>query len=318
MIFDIAHKRMRLAIEELIQTKKPNTKRAYLAVWTAWVEFLGKRKLNKADVVDVAKFMEQISKRNGQTGRFDGNRKAAQSTIAHRLSVMKTFYELAIGMGIVNKNPFANSCFDYLRRYEFNKRPTDMLDFESVMKLINTPCECSKEGVRDRAILALLFGGALRRTETTEIRIADIKLLDDGCFSVFLRNTKNGESITQPLPNWVSPYLSALVVQRKAEGATEFCFLLTDYFRLFNQSDKKPLDSKTVYRILKRHAVQCGLSEHITPHSARATAITRLLELGVTHREVGKFSRHSSTASVEKYDKRRKTVSRAVANLLKY
>jgi integrase len=43
----------------------------------------------------------------------------------------------------------------------------------------------------------------------------------------------------------------------------------------------------------------------VTPHSARATAITRLLEQGFSHREVQEFSRHSSVLMVEKYDKRR-------------
>lgn len=61
----------------------------------------------------------------------------------------------------------------------------------------------------------------------------------------------------------------------------------------------------TLYGSWVRALTRAGLDpRHYTPHSARATAITKLLADGVPHREVQEFSRHSSVRMVERYDKR--------------
>jgi integrase len=61
-----------------------------------------------------------------------------------------------------------------------------------------------------------------------------------------------------------------------------------------------------------------GAGRYATPHSARATAITKLLADGIPHREVQEFSRHSSIQMVEWYDKRRFSVEQSPAKELSY
>jgi integrase len=61
-----------------------------------------------------------------------------------------------------------------------------------------------------------------------------------------------------------------------------------------------------------------GAGPHVTPHSARATAITKLLTDGIPHREVQAFSRHASIQMVEHYDKRRFDVERSPAKGLEF
>ncbi len=56
----------------------------------------------------------------------------------------------------------------------------------------------------------------------------------------------------------------------------------------------------------------------MSPHSARATAITKLLDSGFSHRDVQEFSRHASVQMVEIYDKRRLQVDESPAKKLEF
>ena len=67
----------------------------------------------------------------------------------------------------------------------------------------------------------------------------------------------------------------------------------------------RPLSTSGLYSLFTQYCRLAGASKYITPHSARATAITKLLADGIPHRQVQEFSRHSSVQMVEVYDKRR-------------
>jgi integrase len=73
-----------------------------------------------------------------------------------------------------------------------------------------------------------------------------------------------------------------------------------------------------LYRLFKHYCEKAGATQFLTPHSARATAITKLLADGIPHREVQEFSRHSSIQMVELYDKRRLTVEENPGKELDY
>ena len=64
--------------------------------------------------------------------------------------------------------------------------------------------------------------------------------------------------------------------------------------------------------------MRAGAGNFVSPHSARATAITKLLSDGFSHREVQEFSRHASIQMVEVYDKRRISIDDNPASDLDY
>jgi integrase len=80
----------------------------------------------------------------------------------------------------------------------------------------------------------------------------------------------------------------------------------------------KPMSDTGLYLLFKQYCMAAGAGMHATPHSARATAITKLLADGIPHREVQEFSRHSSIQMVEWYDKRRFSVEESPAKELSY
>ena len=83
-------------------------------------------------------------------------------------------------------------------------------------------------------------------------------------------------------------------------------------------NSQKPISDTGVYLLFKHYCQVVGAGTHATPHSARATAITKLLADGIPHRQVQEFSRHASIQMVEWYDKRRFSVDENAGVGLEY
>jgi integrase len=194
-----------------------------------------------------------------------------------------------------------------------------MISFDLVMSIVTAPDAQSPKGVRDRAILALLFGGALRRSELTQLRIGDVRQSSNGTSFLYLRSTKAKVDAQQALPKWSVTYLLAHLEQRRAEGGSEHDYLFVGYT---GQGGKVPsstaISDVGVYQLFKNYCSAVGAGPYVTPHSARATAITKLLTDGIPHREVQAFSRHASIQMVEHYDKRRFDVEKSPAKGLTF
>ena len=168
-------------------------------------------------------------------------------------------------------------------------------------------------------ILAVLFGGGLRRSEAIAIRLADVRRTNAGTMFVRLRATKAGKDADQALPAWAAKHIDTLVSIRKRDGAEDGDHLFVSYRgRGGKTATNHPLSDSGLYKLFKSYCVRAGAGSFASPHSARATAITKLLDSGVSHREVQEFSRHASVQMVEVYDKRRIGVDENPAKDLDY
>jgi integrase len=160
----------------------------------------------------------------------------------------------------------------------------------------------------------LFFGAALRRSEVIGLRVGDVLTSPEGTAYLRLVQTKSQKVQTVALPEWASPEVLALVDQRIGEGAKLDDELCVTYFE---RDRTQPLSDSTIYRIFKRYCKDLGLPD-ISPHCARVTAITQLLDQGLPHREVQELSRHASVTMVERYDRRRVEIDNSASKKLKY
>lgn len=231
----------------------------------------------------------------------------SNATIYKKLVALRRIYRMLIGAGIgINQNPFDSDRVPPPAKESGRKRPTEMIDFELVKHIINAPDISTSKGLRDRALLAILFGGGLRRSEVIKIRIGDLKTSSGGTQFVFLRSTKAKKDADQALPRWAATALQELKESRIKEGANDGDYLFVSYRgRGGTTPTPNPLSDNGLYRLFKQYCLLGGAGLNVTPHSARATAITKLLTDGIPHRLVQEFSRHSSIQMVELYDKRR-------------
>lgn len=346
--------RVWLRISAFLSLKSPATRVTYSGILNEWCEFLGatagtpesaERIVAATDLHAIAyrKFLEA---RPGEKPRFErsikstttsreirasvatgrGKKKdgldATQSnaTIHKKFAALRRIYRMLVASNVgIMENPFEADKVPPPPKDAGRKRPTQMIDFELVMEIVSMPDLTTPKGRRDRAILALLFGGGIRRSELVALRIGDVRRTSSGTTFLYLRHTKAKRDAEQALPAWAAEPLWELIAERKREKASDGDYLFLGFTgRAGQKASDKPISDTGVYLLFKQYCMAAGAGAFATPHSARATAITKLLADGIPHREVQEFSRHASIQMVEWYDKRRFDVEQSPARGLTY
>jgi integrase/recombinase XerD len=225
----------------------------------------------------------------------------ADATISQRFHLIRRLFRYLVGLGLVKFNPFDAIHYDVPRRQRRQKRPTKLISFEIIDRILDMPDRRTKEGRRDYCFLCILFGGGLRRSEAWALNVDDVVISQTGTLCLSLRNTKNGQTQLQSLPSWAAGAFSELVSQRHGEGARPGDPLFVFYH--CNGLPRDRLAVETLYRIYGRYTEKAGLGK-IAPHSARASAATYLLSQGCSEISVANFLRHENENQVRVYDKR--------------
>lgn len=337
-------------IDAFLSLKAEKTRETYRGVLTEWCAFLGAgygsinaaKLLVSAQDLHALAFRAWLERRPGHMPR--GERRESKSreialrtatkrerktgyeatlsnaTIAKKFAVLHRIYRVLIGAGLTDGlNPFDPDRAPPPPKNSGRKRPTEMIDFSLVKKIISLASASDPKGLRDKAVLAALFGGGLRRSEVVKLKVGDLRKTRSGTIFLYLRATKSNRDAQQALPPWAAKILLSLLDSRLSQQATSSDFLFVSFTGKGGRvPTQQPLSTSGVYQLFKHYCRLAGVGPYVSPHSARATAITRLLAAGIPHREVQEFSRHSSVQMVELYDKRRIGVDENAAKDLKY
>ena len=339
------------ALSAFLSLKSSNTQSTYLGVIKEWCNFLGAEPGTEkaADLFIAASDIQAVAYRNwlnsrvGQRPRAEASEKPehslpvaskkkkkvrqdgyqstlSPSTIRKKLAILRRTYRAAIGYGVgVERNPFESEKIPPPSATAGQKRPTEMIDYKTVQTIIDLPDTENPKGLRDATILAVLFGAGLRRGEIIHLRLADVKRSSRGTTYLRLRLTKGKRDSDQALPNWTSSLVHELIASRRDQGAKDGDFLFISYRGKGGlHPTSHHLSDSGLYHLFKRYCNAAGVTHVVSPHSARATAITKLLDDGLTHREVQDFSRHASVQMVEVYDKKRKSIDESPAKELEF
>lgn len=244
----------------------------------------------------ILKYLEHLRLKRGVEDP-SGHASWASKTIRRSLVVIKSIYAL---------NRLDPSIFDSALQlvpvsHRPQKRRIGYVEFDKVLALF-AACKPTAPGQRNQAYLALGFGGALRTSECLELRVGDIRTTEKGTSFVSLQDSKTNRSAQQIIIPCLLPYLLDYKARRISEGATNKDILLTSY----DTRGQCPLNKKINQRHMQsmfEELTERVLKKRMTPHSMRATAITKLISSGISHRKVQDFSRHSTVQMVELYDK---------------
>jgi integrase/recombinase XerD len=229
----------------------------------------------KASDPDLVKFIHHMS-RSGLSAR----------SLARLISSMKSFYRFLILDGILKKNPAVN----LTSPKSWLSLPT-FLSVKEVESLLCQPNEDEARGIRDRAMLELLYATGLRVSELISLRMSDLNL-EDGF--LFCRG-KGGKERIVPLggsaKNAIIRYLS--------ESRPGFLIRENDF--LFLTYRGKPFTRQGFWKVLKTYATQAKLEDKISPHVLRHSFATHLLERGADLRSVQLMLGHSQITTTQIY-----------------
>lgn len=176
------------------------------------------------------------------------------------------------------------------------------LKWQQIEKLFDMPDITKKEGLRDRAIIEVLFSTGMRVSELTSLNINqfDIKNLLSGKFETLELNIcgKGGSLRTVYFSNrclkWISKYL-------KTRQNDMYPSLFIGYSKNTLNDDDRRLGIRSVERLVKKYTVMAGLPVNATPHTLRHSYATDLLEQGADLRSVQELLGHKNIITTQIY-----------------
>ena len=210
------------------------------------------------------------------------------STQARIISGLKAFFSYLMLEEIIVVDPMALTEAPKLVR----KLP-DTLNINEINSLIDSIDASKPEGMRNKAIIEVLYGCGLRVTELTELKISNLYPQIEFIKVIGKGNKERIIPIGSVALTLLDIYLLQIRVHVKIKkGNEDFIFL--------NRFGAK-LSRITIFNLIKSLAVQSGIHKTISPHTLRHSFATHLIEGGADLRAVQEMLGHSSITTTEIY-----------------
>ena len=166
------------------------------------------------------------------------------------------------------------------------------LNEEEVIALLNAPNIAEAAGLRDRAMLELLYACGLRVSELVGVKVTEVSVSDG-----VVRTTGKGSKprlvpMGEEAVDWISRYLSgarAAILQKR----------LCDALFVTNRGDA--MTRQAFWYLIKRYALLAGINKHMSPHVLRHAFATHLLNHGADLRVVQMLLGHSDISTTQIY-----------------
>ena len=260
-----------------------NTVAAYRRDLASYVDFLAARGIDDAaDVtaVEVSEFVRQLT-----AGR-------ATSSVARHVASVRTFHQFALDEALTTTNPAAD-----VSPPRLGQRLPKALTIDQVTRMLEAPDRTTPDGLRDAALLELLYGTGGRVSEVCGLDVDDVTVaLADPDAGLRLLGKGNKERMV-PLGSYARSAVDAYLVRARTglarAGSGSPALLL-------NQRGGR-LSRQSAWAAIKRAAAAAGITEEVSPHSLRHSFATHLLDGGADLRVVQELLGHSSVATTQIY-----------------
>lgn len=213
-------------------------------------------------------------------------RGCASSTRARAFSAISRLLAYLRAEGVLARDPLAN-----MPRPKRARRVPKVLSAQECIALVEAPDE-TPLGLRDRAMLEVLYAGGLRVSELTALRLADLHV-DEQCCTVLGKGRRERLALLgEPALAAIERYLDEVRPRWTRGAAPEQVFLSRRGSALTRQA---------VWYRVRRYGEQLGIAHKLTPHVLRHSFATHLLEGGADLRAVQEMLGHADIGTTEIY-----------------
>lgn len=257
-----------------------NTTLSYEVDLKRYLGFLDSRKIASVEAIDlhvIQDYTELLSKLG-----------LSASSVARNYSSIRTFHKFLILENITSKNPT-----ELLETPRLARKLPEVLTVNEVIEILESPDIETSDGVRDRAMLEVLYGAGLRVSELIGLKIEHV-FFDEELLRVLGKGSKErivpvgAEALV-----WTKRYI-AITRPMVAKG-------LESKSQLFLNRFGKPFSRMGIYNIVRKYVDLSGISKRVYPHIFRHSFATHLLENGADLRAVQEMLGHSDISTTQIY-----------------
>jgi integrase/recombinase XerD len=212
----------------------------------------------------------------------------SENSISRSLVTIKMLYKYMIMEGKISVNPMSS-----INTLKLRKHLPEVLHYEAVEEILRAPDCNDKLGIRDKAILELMYATGARVSEVASIKVSWINF-DYGYIRCQGKGSKQrivpmGAEASKSIRRYLQEVRPFLV---KIEGDEPLLFL---------SRTGKMLRRENIWSIVKKYAIKAGIRSNISPHTLRHSFATHLLEGGADLRSVQEMLGHSNISTTQIY-----------------
>ena len=212
----------------------------------------------------------------------------ASSTVSRTLASLRSYYLFMMQNGVVKSNPTSN-----LEAPHVEKKIPKILSGEEVELLLEQPKNCDNKGIRDKAMLELLYATGIRVSELINLDVSDVNV---PMSFVRCKGGKKeriipmGHQAKDALENYINNVRKYMV---KDENETA----------LFVNCSGAPLSRQGFWKLIKYYQHIAGIETDITPHTLRHSFAAHLLENGADLHSIQEMMGHADISSTQVYSR---------------
>jgi len=221
---------------------------------------------------------------------FQEQRKSGinSSSVRRYSSSIKGLFSFLLQHDYIKKNPASR-----LKSTKIARDLPSVLSFEEINSILECPNIINKLGVRDKAILELLYSSGLRVSELLNLKIPDL-YFEDEVIRVLGKGSKQRiVPVGSSAIKWVIEYItkSRVLLQKRMKSENI----------IFLNSRGSKLSRMAIWKIVKKYTEQAEIKKDVHPHTFRHSFATHLLEGGADLRAVQEMLGHSDISTTQIY-----------------
>ncbi|MBE7035741.1 MAG: site-specific tyrosine recombinase XerD [Ruminococcaceae bacterium] len=210
----------------------------------------------------------------------------ANSTVCRELASLKNYYAYLLEQGMVDSNPALEI---HLPKVE--KKLPQVLSPGEMERLLEQPESSDLKGIRDKAMLELLYATGIRVTELIELDVTEVNL-EMG----FIHCEKTGADRIIPFGKICTEALTAYI-----HKVRPLLNEASDEPALFLNLSGQRMSRQGFWKLLKQYAKDAGIEKTITPHTLRHSFAAHLLENGADLHSVQSMLGHADVSTTQIY-----------------
>lgn len=215
------------------------------------------------------------------------SKKLANSTVSRNLASIRSFFNFLMQERRIEENPAGD-----LESPRQEKKLPKVISMKEIDSLLKQPDELKVSGIRDKAMLELLYATGIRVSELIDLGVNDVNT-ESGYIRCTGKGSKErivpvGAMAIQKVKNYIEEGRSKLVKDLKEQS-------------LFVNQHGRRLTRQGFWKIIKKYARQAQIKKEITPHTLRHSFATHLLENGADLRSVQEMLGHADISTTQIY-----------------